>query len=543
MKIRSFRQKILLALVATVASLTMLTLAVMSFYIRSEILRKTRADLVKAREVFAQQQRQRLAMLQELGSRLTQSRRLSAAVEEADPEVVAGVVQNEQEISRLGRPTFVAVADRSGRVLVHGWDGKLTIPAEETSIARNEAGHYRIVAGQILEGFAMPLQTGEDNVGNILLAFPVTDRTAAELAAASLHEVEAGFLLDGRVVASTLPAAEREELERQVTAREQQQLRLGNVPYTAFVMPLVAGGRAAQVVLISQQSLQRLLTSLRNGALICGVIALLICVWISTRVSHGISAPVAELEHATRQIRAGNFTVRAAPRTDDELGRLADAFNEMAAGLELKEKYRGVLDKVVSPQVGEELLRGKIELGGELRSVTVLFSDIRGFTAMTEGMQPRHVLELLNRHMTAMTEIIRRHGGIVDKFVGDEIMAVFGAPQPHPNHARAALSAALEMRQAQRKSADGFAIGLGVNTGEALAGNMGSDKQMSYTVLGATVNLAARLCKSAQPMQILVSDAVIAGAGPGVRARSLEPMSVKGFTKPVEVFELEEVRP
>src|SRR6185503_20167680 len=105
---------------------------------------------------------------------------------------------------------------------------------------------------------------------------------------------------------------------------------------------------------------------------------------------------------------------RVKPRTADEIGRLGEAFNEMAAGLQLKERYRGVLDKVVSPEVAEELLGGKIALGGELRSVTVLFSDIRGFTALTESMRPHDVLDMLNRHMTVMTGIVRRHSGIVD---------------------------------------------------------------------------------------------------------------------------------
>src|SRR6185503_18741877 len=140
---------------------------------------------------------------------------------------------------------------------------------------------------------------------------------------------------------------------------------------------------------------------------------------------------------------------RVKPRTADEIGRLGEAFNEMAEGLQLKEKYRGVLDKVVSPEVAEELLSGKIDLGGELRSVTVLFCDIRGFTKMTEGMKPHDVLDLLNRHMTAMTEIVRRHGGIVDKFVGDELMAVFGAPKSTVNDACAAVRAANEMRVAR----------------------------------------------------------------------------------------------
>lgn len=555
MKIRSFRQKILLALVGTVAILTTLTLLVMSFFIRGEIMRKTEADLAKTRAAFREQQLQHLNMLRELGSRLAGSQRLAAAVEEGDADVVAGVLDNEQEISRLRGRTFVAITDRAGNALARGWSGQLTTQsttttAEQEFIARNQAGagagQYLVSDDQILEAFCLAMHVGDQRLGTIIVAFPVTDETAAELAVAT-HDVEVGFLLGDRIVASTLPTPARAEAERRLQYRGQKEhvaLQLDGAPYAAFVTRLTPEGAPAfQVILVSQRSLQRLLASLRNGALACGAMTLAACVWISAGLARGISAPVAELESGTRQIRAGNLAVRITPRTADELGRLAEAFNEMTEGLQLKEKYRGVLDKVVSPEVGEELLSGKIELGGELRSVTVLFSDIRGFTALTEGMKPRDVLEMLNRHMTAMTEIIRRHSGIVDKFAGDEIIAVFGAPKSNPNDARAALRAATEMRDAQRQmnragAFKSLEIGLGINTGEVVAGNMGSDKQISYTVLGATVNLAARLCQSAGPMQILASETSIAAASAGFVTNALEPIAVKGFSKPIQVFEV-----
>ena len=214
----------------------------------------------------------------------------------------------------------------------------------------------------------------------------------------------------------------------------------------------------------------------------------------------------------------------------------------MSADLKLKELYRDLLDRVTDPRVAEELISGKIELGGELREVTTLFCDIRGFTELTEGMPPREVFDFLNEHMTALTEVVSRHNGVVDKFVGDEIMVVFGAPIRYENDAQDAVACAVEMIEARNALNESgrhrLDVGIGIATGPGLAGRMGSQDRQNYTVLGERVNLAARLCGKAQAMEILIDDATRDQLTSGFTVKSLGGVELKGFSQPVETFQV-----
>ena len=233
----------------------------------------------------------------------------------------------------------------------------------------------------------------------------------------------------------------------------------------------------------------------------------------------------------------------------DEMGTLAEAFNDMTRGLLVREQYRSVLSKVVSQDIAEELMKGEVELGGENRDMTVLFADIRGFTPLTEGMEPQDVIALLNECMEHLANAVDAEGGVVDKFIGDEVMAVFGAPVYQPDHAIRAVRAAVRMRQGveemnRRRAERGerpLGLGIGVATGVAVAGNMGSSDRMNYTVLGSTVNLAARLTSEAAAGEIVVSEHTRRAAGDACVASSLGGRSLKGFSSEVEAFLIEGV--
>jgi adenylate cyclase len=263
-------------------------------------------------------------------------------------------------------------------------------------------------------------------------------------------------------------------------------------------------------------------------------------------ISRKVTSPVHQLAAGARRIEAGDYQQTVDIPLHDEIGQLAQAFNGMAKGLAEKEKVRNLLGKVVSPEVASELLKGDIELGGEEREVTVLFSDVRGFTSLCEGQSPKQILGLLNEYFSAITAVIEANGGVVDKFIGDAVMALFGAPVAQSDATVRAIRTAFGMEQALEKVNADFAkrglppiaIGIGINTGKVVAGNMGSPSRLNYTVIGDGVNLASRLegLTKQYGATIIVSEACVQAA-PGFSYRELGVTQVKGRQEPVRIFE------
>jgi adenylate cyclase len=211
---------------------------------------------------------------------------------------------------------------------------------------------------------------------------------------------------------------------------------------------------------------------------------------------------------------------------------------------------KGALSQYLSPDVMEEVVRdpSAVKLGGEKREMTVLFSDIRGFTSFSETLDPERLVHFLNRYLTRMSDIIFEHEGTVDKYMGDAIMAFWGAPKAQPDHARLACQAALEMAEELERlnvelSAEGFPelqIGIGLNSGPMSVGNMGSERRFDYTVMGDAVNLGSRLegLNKEYGTAIIASEATLEAAGAIGRTRFLDLVAVKGKREPTLIFEL-----
>ncbi len=215
-----------------------------------------------------------------------------------------------------------------------------------------------------------------------------------------------------------------------------------------------------------------------------------------------------------------------------------------------RRQIRNIFQHYLDPRVVRGLIEApeSVKLGGERRACTVFFSDVAGFTSVAEGMQPEQLVELMNRLLGLLTEAIIRRGGFVDKYIGDAVMAVFGAPADLPDHAQAACLAALDCHQrlaelnaeAEQHGWPALSIRVGVNTGEMIVGNMGSVRRMNYTVMGDAVNLASRLEGANKQFGTanLVGPATREQAGEGLRFRELDLLRVKGKQEPVRIFEL-----
>jgi class 3 adenylate cyclase len=235
-------------------------------------------------------------------------------------------------------------------------------------------------------------------------------------------------------------------------------------------------------------------------------------------VARHITGPVEELTKMVAELVPERYGMRALPRNSDEAGQLMVAVNQMLDGLEEREFIKDALSRYVTHEVTDNLLAGGLNLGGELVEVTVLMTDIRDFTPLTEHLPPRKLVRLLNRYFTTMVEAAVEHGGMIDKFIGDAMMVVFGAPVPRPaaDSALRAARAAVGMRQRlvalnESLAAEGLPTlrtGIGIHSGEAIAGNIGAPQRLAYTVIGDSVNVCARIestCKQLdQP--ILISE-------------------------------------
>jgi adenylate cyclase len=217
------------------------------------------------------------------------------------------------------------------------------------------------------------------------------------------------------------------------------------------------------------------------------------------------------------------------------------------------DKKRASLGRFLSPSVVEVIMNdgSQLELGGQTRVVTTMFCDIRSFTPMAERMRPTDLIELLNEHFTAMTEIIFQHNGTLDKYSGDEVMALFGAPILGESDATHAVQAAVKMQvknaelNVQRKSngMPTFETGIGINTGEVIAGYIGSPERMDFTVLGDHVNVAARLCSVAKGGRVLVGEPTYDIVKDGVEARSIGTSVLKGKADSVYAYEVLSIKP
>lgn len=261
-----------------------------------------------------------------------------------------------------------------------------------------------------------------------------------------------------------------------------------------------------------------------------------------------LTAPIEKLVEITSRVAKGQFDQKSDIHSRDEVGQLGEAFDHMIEGLQERDKVKNMLNKFHGSSVTEDLLKGDLQLGGTKKEVTVFFSDIRDFTKFSEGHTPEEVVDMLNEYFQIMVGIINRNGGIVDKFIGDAIMAVWGAPTAHPNDSHNAVKACLEMRQAlaqlnELRGGRGqvpIKIGCGLHRGDAISGTIGSDERMEYTVIGDAVNQAARIEASTKAFgtDLLLSDTLADLVKDRFVLEEAGKAEVKGKSKPLTMFKV-----
>jgi adenylate cyclase len=325
----------------------------------------------------------------------------------------------------------------------------------------------------------------------------------------------------GEIVAASVDALLRGEAVRRTPPLADAALTLLISLAAAFLSALLAGVAGRPWVGLTLSA--------------AGVAALLLAWWGATALA----------------LSRGLWLPAAAPLAAGALSAFATQARLFARERADRRFVHDALGRYTSPALVRELLRRPELLdrfGGTREELTVYFSDIRGFTAISEGLPAERLVELLGEYLSAMTEVVERHGGYVDKYVGDAVMAVWGAPVPAPDHAARGCAAALEMRRTLDELRPGWRerfgaeirAGAGLNTGPMVAGNVGSRRKANYTVLGDAVNLASRLegANKAYGTSILVGEGTRSAAGEGFAFRSIDMVRVKGKSRSVAVFEL-----
>jgi adenylate cyclase len=281
------------------------------------------------------------------------------------------------------------------------------------------------------------------------------------------------------------------------------------------------------------------------------VIASLIAMGILAAMAREVASLTGALREAMRKVESGALGTRLDAVSTDEFADLFEGFNRMTNGLEERERLRDAFGRYVAPEIAETILKDGVSLGGTTVSASVLFADIRGFTSMSERLKPHDVVALLNRYVAAVEPALRKERGWINKFGGDSILAVFGAPMAEPDHAALAVRAALGMRKAlsafnveeQKLSGEQIEIGIGVHTGEMVAGSLGSPDRMEYSVIGDVVNVASRLQSMTKELGVrtLISAAAREAAGERCpKVKELSPVSVRGKSAPMAIYTLDD---
>ncbi|MGE0361736.1 MAG: adenylate/guanylate cyclase domain-containing protein [Vicinamibacterales bacterium] len=539
MPFRSLRARLLVAIGALVVCLTGATLAYVGRLAGQAVAERVTADLVRSRDVLttAQEARyQRLALV----ARLLASFPELMALMGTDAATVRDFLADYRE--RNARDELLLAFDAGGAVVARSDTfAPLAVPDAKSAWLEPALSGQPVFGVVMVDGrphhmALVPAEAGGTVFGFVAAAAPIDERWAGALRDASGREMV--VLGPGGVAGSTLAPG-------RVPWRTP-----ADVPTGAAVLAVDLGGERFEAVslgdphapalaVVALQSLDLALAPYRNiqrGLVLLGLLAAAIGIGAGAMLARSITAPVAALSAATREVAQGRFDVRLEVAGQDELAQLSRAFNQMTAGL----RERADMQKFVSQGTVEMIQRGPERpesRAGTRQVVTLLFCDIRGFTAFAERRPPEEAVAVLNGHLQRQAEVIARFHGDVDKFLGDGVFAHFTGP----DKALDAIRCAVELHRASRAgdaALPTLGVGVGIATGEVIVGSVGGADRFDYTAIGAPVNLAARLCAVAEPGETLMNDATFAAVRGLVAAEPAPPITVKGFSEPVHAFRM-----
>lgn len=290
-----------------------------------------------------------------------------------------------------------------------------------------------------------------------------------------------------------------------------------------------------------KEEINGVITEVINVVLLITVLILSLTIIFIYFKSSQFTQPILSIAQAATDISKGKLDINLDIHTSDEIEELSHRFNDMAKGLREREKMQKFVSGSTLNMINDDSLQ-KLSLGGEYETLTFLFSDIRGFTAMSENKTPADVIAIINFYLNLQSEIIKKNNGDIDKFVGDEIMATFSGENATKNAIQCAvdIQTIIHVENIKRKIIDRTIceVGIGINNGEVVVGNIGSNKRMDFTSIGSEVNLAARLCSIAEAGDVLISKVTYDEANVSFDTMKKEPIRVKGFSSDISLYSI-----
>jgi class 3 adenylate cyclase len=544
----SLRARILLISSALLVLLTAATLAYVGTQANGYVNQRLVDDLRRSQDLIASVQRDRLARLQLAAQVVASFPELRAIIDTRDAATVHDFLVDYAQRNAFAE--LLILFDAAGNVLAR----TDTLAAEtipdvnnrwlQPALASRMSTGLLSTARGVYQVAVTPAEASGTVFGFLLAGAPIQDNYARALSDVSHTEIV--VLGPGRVLGSTvrqdvLPwRSQRAWRDAYGTAPGPHVAMVSDERYAAMTGPSIGASEDPDALtIVSLQSRDQAIAPYRRiqmGLVLLGVIAAAVGVTGSAVLARSITAPIAKLAEGTREVAAGNFDFKMSVSRRDEIGELAESFNQMTQGL----RERADMQKFVSQSTVEMIqARSKPASAGERRVMTMFFSDIRGFTTFSERRSPEDVVSMLNRCLSLQADLVRKFGGDVDKYVGDAVFAHFAGQDMVLNAIRCGVEIhrALDAMNAS-STEEPLAVGIGIVTGEAILGSIGSADRLDYTAIGSNVNLSSRLCERARAHEILMSDSAYQEVRDLVAAEAVEPLDIKGFSEPIAAWRM-----
>jgi len=544
MALHSLRARLLIVQSALVVGLTIVTLAYVSYRANRAVGERFTDDLARSREAISTAFQGRYERLDFWAQQVASFPALKSLLVATDTATIKEFLRDFQQRHAVG--DLLIALDAAGQVLARSDTfAALAVPELQRSwMAPALAG--RPASGEIQNEDRIYLcalvasESGGTIFGFVMACSLVNDAMARELKGAGDREF--AILSASGVAASTLPVQRLPwHSAADVAAMPPNGDALDvNLEGEHFQAVMVTPRGGSNLRIISLQSRDRALAPYRSiqlGLLILGVLTAAAGIAGSAVLARSLTAPIGQLVDATRDVAAGNLEVQLATTRSDEIGQLAQAFRKMTEGL----RERADMQKFMSQSTVEMIHnRPAVQRTGERRALTLMFCDIRGFTTFADRCPPDEAVRVLNRYLHLQADLVKRFHGDVDKFMGDAVFAHFGGVDMALDAIRCAVEIQKTVASAARldPALPALSVGIGLATGEVTLGSIGSDDRLDYTAIGPAVNLASRLCSSADPGEILMSEATYALVRGLVAADAVPPLAVKGFATPLTAYRM-----